>query len=172
MHRPTMLIGMLCAFGLASFAAAPIATVSSSQSFALDGHAITTAGVTSWPLVLGDQVTTSSVPALVSFPDGSRIQLAPRSEARIIGTTENPKVVLIAGNLQYKLAPGSALSLTNSGGGGTPSPSPVPSPSPQATVNVQSNHLFWIEGLLFAISITALIIAIYDLKNLPSVSSH
>lgn len=171
-HRTITLVAMIGAFGLVSFASAPIANVSSSQSFALDGHAITAAGVTSWPVVVGDEITTSAAPAVMSFQDGSIIQLAPRSQAKITGTIESPKVVLMAGNLQYKIAPGSALSLTNTGvNAGEPANAGAPTPAPpQATVNVQSNHLFWIEGLLFAISITALIIAVYDLRHLPLAS--
>jgi hypothetical protein len=120
---------------------------------------------------VGDDITTSAAPALVAFQDGSSIQLAPRSRVQIGGTAASPKVVLTAGNLEYKLAPGSALSLTNAGvnspdpGSGTPAPAP-----PQATVNVQSSKAWWLEGFLFAIAITALIIAVYDLRHLPAAS--
>ncbi len=172
-QRSITLAAMIGAFGLVSFASAPVASVSSSQSFALDGHAITAAGVTSWPVVVGDEITTSTAPAVMSFQDGSSVQLSPKSQAKITGTVESPKVLLTAGNLEYKLAPGSALSLANTapdpGNGGAPVPAPSPAP-PQATVNVASNHAFWIEGLLFAVSITALIVAVYDLRHLPLAS--
>ncbi len=175
MHRATTLLGVLSAFGLLSFASTPVASVSSTQSFALDGHAITTAGVTSWPIVTGDEITTASVPAVVSFHDGSRVELAPRSQAKIIGTSEQPNVVLMAGNLQYKLAPGSALSLTSTGGG-SPAPStggnsPAPAPQGPATVEVRNSHAWWLEGFLFAIALTALAVAVYDLEHLGTVSS-
>ncbi len=173
-HRPTILLVALSTFGLLSFASAPIASVSSTQSFALDGHAITTAGVTSWPLVIGDEITTAAASAVMSFPDGSRVQLAPQSQAKIIGTSEQPKVILTAGNLQYRLAPGSALSLASTGNnstsGTTAGNSPAPAPQGPATVEVHNSHGFWLDGLLFAMALTALIIAIYDLKHLGFVS--
>ena len=172
-HRSTILLVAIVAFGLLSFASAPVANVSSTQSFALDGHAITTAGVTSWPVVVGDEITTAAAPALMSFPDGSRLQLAPRSQAKIGGTVDRPKVLLTAGNMQYKLAPGSALSLVS-----TNAPAPAnagnnaPSPSPQgpATVEVHNEHAFWLEGFLFVIALTALAIAVYDLTHLGFMS--
>lgn len=172
-YRPVTVAALAAIFALMSFASAPVANVSSSQSFALDGHAIKAAGITSWPVVVGDEITTSAAPAVMSFQDGSSVQLAPRSRVKISGTIESPKVVLTAGNLEYKLAPGSTLSLTKEDvnspdpGSGTPAPTP-----PQATVNVQSNRGLWIEGLLFAMAGTALAVSVYDLVNLPAASSH
>lgn len=160
-------------FGLVSFASVPVGSVSSSQSFALDGHAIKAAGITSWPVVVGDEITTSAAPAVMSFPDGSSIQLAPRSQVKISGNIESPKVVLTAGNLEYKLAPGSTVSLTTEGvnspdpGSGTPSPAP-----PQAVPNIQSRRGLWLEGLLFAASLAALAISVYDLLNVTPASSR
>ena len=171
LHRTTILATLFAAFGIASFASVPIANVSSSHSFALDGHAITADGVTSWPLVLGDDITTSAAPAVMSFPDGTVIKLAPQSRAKITGTAAKPKLVLVAGNMEYKLAVNSPLLLTNANpeNPAAADGSPAPQNGP-ATVQVESNHHYILDGVIFAIALTALIIAIYDLENLPAAS--
>jgi hypothetical protein len=95
------------------FAAGPLAMVSSSQPFTLGGHAVTTAGITSWPLVAGDDLATAKFPAILYFHDGSSVKLSARSSVQLSGSAQEPKVVLTSGTLDYKLVPGSKVTITN-----------------------------------------------------------
>ena len=115
LSRITILTAALTAFACASFASAPIANLSSPQGFYLDGHPVAAAGVSSWPLVLGDEVTTSGSTATMLFQDGSRVKLAPQSRVKISGTTAKPQVLLVAGSLDYRLTPGSSVLLAKAG---------------------------------------------------------
>lgn len=94
-----------------AFAGSPIVSITSAQPFTLDGTSVSSPGVTSWPMVLSDSVATNDGGALLKFKDGSTITLSPKTQVRLIGTDEAPKLVLIAGNLDYKLAVGSRLSI-------------------------------------------------------------
>lgn len=100
--------------GMAAMAATPIATVRTSDAFQLDGHSMNTPGVTAWPLVLGDELTTpQNSPLVVLFRDGSEVKLAAASRAQIVGTEKQPKLVLLSGSLDFKLAPKSNILVTN-----------------------------------------------------------
>ncbi len=111
MGRLTVLAAVLAAFASTSFASVPIANLSSPQGFYLDGHPVAAVGISSWPLVVGDDVTTSGSTATMLFQDGSRVKLAAQSRVKILGTTAQPEIVLVAGSLDYRLTPGSALLL-------------------------------------------------------------
>lgn len=111
MHRK-ILAAALGLFGSVSFAATPVASVSTSQPFTLDGHSVAAKGVDSWPLVVGDEVATSASPAKISFRDGSSIALAARSDAKIAGTPAEPVFLLVSGSLDYNLAKNSKVSVT------------------------------------------------------------
>jgi hypothetical protein len=111
MHRK-ILATALGLFGSVSFAAAPVASVSTSQPFTLDGHSVSAKGVDSWPLVVGDEVATSTSPAKISFHDGSSIALAAQSDAKIVGTSAEPVFLLVSGSLDYNLAKESKVSVT------------------------------------------------------------
>jgi hypothetical protein len=95
------------------FAAGPLATVSSSQPFKLDGHAVTTAGITAWPVVAGDDLATAKFPAVLYFHDGSSVQLSAQSSVTVNGSAEEPKLILTSGKLDYKLVAGSKIAITN-----------------------------------------------------------
>jgi hypothetical protein len=98
------------------------------------------------PLAVGSEVATSSAPAVLFFVDGSSVKLAAGSRARLIGSEAQPKLVLLAGSLDYKLVLGSNLSVTNLdlerkpkpvGRAGQPVPKLVTTPQPQeATLSV------------------------------------
>jgi hypothetical protein len=93
----------------ACFAAGSVASVTSAQPLSVDGVTLANPGVASWPLISNDEVATTSGGALMTFRDGSAIQLAPQSKVKVMGTPAAPEVVLLAGNLDTKLAPGSRL---------------------------------------------------------------
>lgn len=122
MNRSILLTAMVTSLGFACLASTPLATISSPQGFDIDGHHISVPGVSSWPLVIGDQVTTSSAPGTILFQDGSTIKLGAQSCARLAGTITHPKLVLMAGNLDYKLSSGSKLELGSPGMPGTDGP--------------------------------------------------
>jgi hypothetical protein len=109
-------IGTRAAFllllSLPGWAFSPIATVSSPETFTVDGHAVTVSGITAVPLRVGDEVATSIAPAVLIFADGSSVKLAAGSRAKLIGSEALPKLVLLAGSLDYKVVLGSNLSVT------------------------------------------------------------
>jgi hypothetical protein len=108
--RFTTVLAALVSLGLA---AGPIATVSSSQSFNLSGHAVTVAGITSWPVVAGDDLATAKSPAILYFQDGSSVTLSAGCSAKLGGSAREPKLMLTSGRFDYKLAAGSKLVITN-----------------------------------------------------------
>lgn len=109
-------------------AAGSVASVTSVQPFAVDGVNLVNPGVSSWPLVTDDEVATTSGAALMTFRDGSAVKLAPQSKVRLAGSSIAPEVILIAGNIDTKLAPGSKLLITRASGdkdNGSPDYSPA-----------------------------------------------
>jgi hypothetical protein len=112
MTRLTLLTLVLPAFGLSALASS-VATVTSGSVFSLDGHSITTPGVSSFPVILGDTVATSQGPAVLFFEDGSTVKLATNSTVKIDGTSASPKLFLLAGSLDYELVAGSKVTITN-----------------------------------------------------------
>jgi hypothetical protein len=82
-------------------AAQPVATVTSSAAFELQGHEVNVAGVPSWPVAAGDVVATHSAPATIQLREGARITLLEDSRVRIESTTGTDlKVDLLAGRLR------------------------------------------------------------------------
>lgn len=104
----------LAALTTLSFASAPVATVSCTDPFGLDDHLITAPGITSWPLVSGDELETGAAPAILVFMDGSRVKLSAQSRVRVAAAGSQLKVILEAGTLDYKLAVDAKLSVSSS----------------------------------------------------------
>jgi hypothetical protein len=160
MCRTAILILFTAGIQCAMFAApAPtIANVSSARDFVLDGHMVAAAGVSSWPLVNGDDVKTTTQPAIVYFKDGSRVQLSPASHVKVTGTSDAPKVTLMAGYLGFKKTTGSALALVdatgapagngggNGGNGGAPQTNSGAGPT-------YSNHSHIFEAEVLSLSL-------------------
>ena len=91
----------------------PIATVTCGDSFVVDGRAVAPSGITAVPLAVGSEVATDHTPAVLFFADGSSVKLAASSRAKIVGSEAQPKLVLLAGSLDYKVVLGSNLSVTS-----------------------------------------------------------
>jgi hypothetical protein len=106
-------IALFFVLGLSAWAFSPIGTVTSVEPFMLDGHSVAISGITSVPLVVGSEVATSTAPALLFFADGSSVRLAAASRAKLTGSEAQPKLVLLAGSLDYKVVLGSNLSVTS-----------------------------------------------------------
>jgi hypothetical protein len=111
--QPVRLALILGGLTLSSFGATSVATVTSGVAFTLDGQSINTPGVTSFPVVSGDTISTSSGPAIILFKDGSVVKLSANSSVKVDGEVAEPKVVLTAGALDFKLVAGSKISVTN-----------------------------------------------------------
>jgi hypothetical protein len=124
---------------LCAWAATPVARVSSSQPFKLNGATVPVEGIPSWPLAAGDVVTTQAAQATVVFRGGSRIVLEPNSELKIEIKDNKPVVRLLHGSGKYFIA-GAIVALSTkaalvlSGGDNktpdTPAPPQPPNPSP------------------------------------------
>lgn len=109
-----LLFGLVLAVPASFAAGIPVASVVSSQAFNLDGMVVANPGVTSYPVVINDQVETLDSDALLSFKDGSTISVASNSEVKLEGSETSPRVVLVTGKLDYKIAAGSNLQVTES----------------------------------------------------------
>jgi hypothetical protein len=79
----------------------------------VNGESIAPAGVALWPLLVGNEVSTFAAAAVLFFPDGSSVKLAPASRAKLTGSESRPKLVLLRGSLDYKVVLGSNVSVTN-----------------------------------------------------------
>jgi hypothetical protein len=104
---------LLLLLGLPVFALAPIATITSDEPFLVNGRTVTVSGITSVPLTVGNEVATAASPVVLFFADGSSVKLAASSRAKLTGSDEQPKLVLLAGSLDYKVVLGSNLSVTS-----------------------------------------------------------
>jgi hypothetical protein len=115
--RHTTIFCMALAASVIAFAGQPIATVSGSSSFELDGSLVNTAGVNAWPLMPGDRVGARDSSIVIAMKDGSRITLAANSQLRLESVASQPTADLISGSMQFSLAAGSNLRVLR---GGTP----------------------------------------------------
>lgn len=109
----TSLISLTAVLSVPGFCFTPIATVSSAEPFTVNGRAITPSDTKTWPLEVGNEIATSTAPAVLFFPDGSSVKLAKSSRAQLTGTDSQLKLILLSGSLDYKVVLGSNLSVTN-----------------------------------------------------------
>ena len=100
--------------GLA-YGAPPVATVSSTGTFALRGATVKADGVPSWPMMAGDEISTTTAVAVIQFLDGSRVTLEGGSMARVDKTASGMSIRLSSGSMQV-LARSGALKVFNSAG--------------------------------------------------------
>jgi hypothetical protein len=97
-------LGLLGMASAIAWGAQPLASIRSSEPFQVRGDAVPVAGLRAWPLVEGDEVVTSGAPAIVVFPDGSRIVLSPKSRAKVESKDSGVIFRLLAGALEFRLA--------------------------------------------------------------------
>lgn len=103
-HRVLFLLIVSAALALA---AAPLATVTSSEPLILNGVTLG-AGVPSTPIVSGDTLFTSA-PAVLLFKDKSRLTLEKNSRVKLESDGDKVLVRLLEGVFSYKLAARSPL---------------------------------------------------------------
>ena len=88
---------------IGGFAAQSVGTITSAQPFELRGGRVPVAGVSNWPLALGDEVATPQSSAEVRFTDGSLVTLDQGSKAVLEGKMGALVLRLMAGGAWYKL---------------------------------------------------------------------
>ncbi len=95
----------------AAFAAQPVATITSQEPFELRGVSVPVNGVSNWPIAIGDVIGALRSPAEIRFRDGSRVTLAPGSQAVLQRSGKNVALRLQRGAAAYNLAGNSSLVL-------------------------------------------------------------
>jgi hypothetical protein len=89
---------------VAARAQTQVATVTSSAPFTLRDAGITPGqGVPMWPVLAGDVVKAGNTLAIVTFPDGSVVMLAPGSEGKIDFVNGKRVFQLLGGTARYSL---------------------------------------------------------------------
>jgi hypothetical protein len=136
------LLTLLPVLVVSAVAESPVASVSSPEPFMLDGVQMPVAGVPSWPLVGGDEVSTTNAPAVISFQDSSQVTLDKNSKARLkrngagvilfllqgtfllrsvagskvtVATLDHPITTPVGSEVQLSVAPGSNASQVSNG---------------------------------------------------------
>ena len=91
-------------FASNAMAASLVGKMTASGSVQLNGVQLPVEGVPSWPLVLGDEIATTSRPATIMLNDGSRVYVEKNSRVALKkGLAEKIQVLLMAGGLRYFL---------------------------------------------------------------------
>ena len=119
-------------------AGGPVGRVTSSGPLTLNGKAVPATAVSSLPVVAGDEIATSSSPAMIYFTDRSRATIAPNSRVKLEAQNSSLALRVLSGSVDLKRAEGSRVSLIqpahpvaqNSTVGRDPGPPAPPHPSP------------------------------------------
>lgn len=103
--------GCLVLLYSSAFAAAPIASASSSQKFVLRGAEVPVEGVPNWPVFAGDEIVAGKANVALKLSCGSRVYLHPGTDARVGVDASRITVHLSQGDVTYKLSKGCPLAL-------------------------------------------------------------
>gem|GEM_PF-2356459 len=131
-----LILVTLLASSLAA-AASPVAKISSSAPFRLDGKTVPVAGVPNWPVTAGDQIAMGSRPGEIRFHDGTLVFVHPRTRVTIDVSSGKTLVRLLAGAMSYKRPANSTVSLAGLKN------QPVSAASLQGKLAVTSAGAFW-----------------------------
>lgn len=117
--RLTTFCASVLSFAGVCFASQSVATVTSEGVIGLSGVRLEAGTVPSWPLVVGDEITTFESSALIVFSDKSRVLLDQKTTAKIgmqngkmvlnmmkgaaLGLRQNPQPVVLAGGRRVDL---------------------------------------------------------------------
>ena len=101
-----LVFASFAAFGQAQ---TTVGTVSSTEPFSMRGVRMPVAGVPSWPMTAGDEIATDGAPATLTFRDGSRVQLAAHSKAKVERDGDSFLLRILAGAGEYNLSNSSNL---------------------------------------------------------------
>lgn len=86
-------------------AASPVGSITSAREFLVKGNRVSMAGVSSWPLVVGDELVLVNSSGLISFRDGTRVFLHQHSRIRIEGNSKRIIFRVINGSGAFELSP-------------------------------------------------------------------
>jgi len=111
--------------------AAPVGAISSASSFEIRGVVVPTEGVSSWPLLAGDEVAAGASPAIIRFNDGSSVVLAAGTRARIESQHGVSTLLLLGGAMSISTSSNPIVRFSQPSG-------PVSTP-PLSTVSVGSS---------------------------------
>lgn len=104
MHRPGRLAVALVVIAVIAFAQTQVASITSNGPFQLRGANVTPGqGVPSWPVMPGDTIKAGDKPLTIAFQDGSTIDLAPGSSAKVDLSGNTPVFQLESGTAHYSL---------------------------------------------------------------------
>jgi hypothetical protein len=92
-------------------AGTPLGTIASSGPVQLSGSRISPSAVSSWPLVSGDEIVTTTSLALIRLQDRSTIALNKNSRAKLMNIGGTTRLQLSQGSASYKLTSGSQLQI-------------------------------------------------------------
>jgi hypothetical protein len=92
-------------------AAEPLAVITSAESFEISGVSVPVTGVTSWPLVEGDEVVTKGSGAILMFDNQTKVVLDKDSAVELKRRDRKTTVQLLKGALKYSLPVGSLLQI-------------------------------------------------------------
>ncbi len=91
-------------------ASTPIANVSANGPLTVNGAAIRTEGIASWPVSAGDEVVTTTAPAVIMFNDGTRISVDKHTRVKL-SKAGRPGVDVLSGTAIYKTGAASKLEM-------------------------------------------------------------
>ena len=95
------ILGTILGGSLLLLASPPVAKVTSSAPFEIQGHEVNVAGVPSWPVADGDIIATRSGSATIQLREGTRVTLLEDSKVRIDSTSGAGLIIdLLAGRLR------------------------------------------------------------------------
>jgi hypothetical protein len=109
---------VLLVVGGVSYGAEPIATVSSNTSFQLRGVQIDGVGVSRWPVMAGDTITSGTSATVLQFRDGSRVSLDQGAKASVVAVGDQVSFRLISGTMKVSPASGTRISFSGVTGQG------------------------------------------------------
>jgi hypothetical protein len=96
-------------------AAAPIANVSGTEPFKVSGVSVPVSGVSSWPVIAGDELSAGNAPVVLTFKDGSRVTLGKNSRATVEDKNKKVALRLLDGAMVFMLSRGSNVRLYSAG---------------------------------------------------------
>ncbi len=111
-------------------AADRVGRVSSSGPLTLNGKALPATAASSLPVVVGDEIATSSSPAMIYFIDKSRATIAPNSRVKLEAHSSSVALRVLSGVVDLKQAAGSRISLLQAINSAAPKPAVALASSP------------------------------------------
>src|ERR1700757_1448050 len=96
---------------IALMAADPVARITSSGPLVLDGKVVPDTAASSLPLVLGDEVATSTATATIFFADKSRVRMKANSRVKLRPNGSSVVLQVLSGSAILNRAEGSQVTL-------------------------------------------------------------